>query len=135
MAKQFGFCRSERLKSRKMIDDLFRTGKSFAMPPLRVSYKIVPTDSIPPVQAGVTVSKRHFKRAVDRNRIKRLMREAYRLEKNALHQPLANSGKRLLVFFIYTDNVIQSFESVRTVMQQSLQRLEKILNQQNAGAA
>ena len=84
MAKTFGLGKRERLKSRKQIDNLFAEGKSFAVFPIRVTYSFMPTDGDALVQIGVTVSKRNFKKAVDRNRIKRLFREAYRLQKAEL---------------------------------------------------
>ena len=76
-----------RLKSRKVIDCLFKDGKSFTVFPFRVIYQFTKLPVTPDafqLQAGFSVSKRHFKKAVDRNRIKRLMREAYRLQKNEL---------------------------------------------------
>ena len=79
-AKRFGFGRKEKLKSRKQIDELFLQGKSFSVYPLRVTYRFISSDT-PGVQVGVTAGKKYFKRAVDRNRMKRLMREAYRLQK------------------------------------------------------
>ena len=71
MAKPNGFGKTEKLKSRKQIDDLFARGKSFAIPPIRVSFQFLPAQEKPVFQAGVTASKRNFKKAVDRNRIKR----------------------------------------------------------------
>ena len=98
------FSAKEKLKSRKAIDALFRVGKSFSLFPFRVFY--IREDPAPgvggispgsPVQVGVGAAKRNFKRAVDRNRIKRLLREAYRLQK---HDLKAVPGLR--VFILYT---------------------------------
>ena len=105
MAKEAGFGKAEKLKSRKVVEELFARGKSLNVFPIRISYKFLP---LPPdekvvFQVGVSVSKRNFKRAVDRNRIKRLLREAYRLQKQELIEVLKKQGKIGYIFFIYTD--------------------------------
>jgi ribonuclease P protein component len=76
------FKKTEKLKSQKLIEKLFSDGKSVAAYPLRLVYIKTSFDDAAKIKAGVSVSKRHFKKAVDRNRIKRLMREAYRLNKS-----------------------------------------------------
>jgi ribonuclease P protein component len=85
--KRFGFGRKEKLKSRKQIGELFLNGKNFSVFPLRVTYLFLPSGE-PNVQVGAAAGKRYFKRAVDRNRIKRLIRESYRLQKNDLAELL-----------------------------------------------
>jgi len=75
------------------------------------------------LQMGVTVSKKHFKRAVDRNRIKRLTREAYRLSKQELQQKLENSDKQLLLFFIFTGKELPDFLLVKEKVQVILRKL------------
>jgi ribonuclease P protein component len=79
------------------------------------------------LQAGFSVSKRHFKHAVKRNRIKRLMRESYRLQKGQLKTLLIKNDKKLDVFFIYTSSEIPSFTDVFEKMGQILERLEQVL--------
>lgn len=123
--KRFGFGRKEKLKSRKQIEELFLNGKNFSVFPLRVTYQFLPSGE-PLVQVGVTAGKKHFKRAVDRNRIKRLIREAYRLGKQDLLQKAAERKQSASLFFVYTDKVIPSFTSVREAMTKCLHRLEKI---------
>ena len=78
----FTFNKKEKLKSKKLIDQLFTEGQSVSAYPLRLVYlRTTFADNIV-AKTGVSVSKRNFKTAVDRNRIKRLLREAYRLNKS-----------------------------------------------------
>ena len=78
--------KQERLKSRKLIGKLFEEGESIKKFPFRLVYLKTTHTSKSIIQASFSVPKRNFKKAVDRNRIKRLLREAYRLEKNELQQ-------------------------------------------------
>ena len=98
--KRFGFGRKEKLKSRKQIEELFLNGKNFSIFPLRVTYQFLPAEESM-VQVGVTARKKYFKKAVDRNRVKRLIREAYRLQKNDLKEILHQKSLRLNIFFTY----------------------------------
>lgn len=77
------YSKKDKLKSKILIDQLFATGKSVSAYPLRLVY--IPTTFNDDVKAktGVSVSKRYFKLAVDRNRLKRLLRESYRINKAA----------------------------------------------------
>ena len=88
---KFTLGKQERLKRRKLIEKLYIEGKSVKIYPLRMMYIQTVHSSDYPAQVGVSVPKRNFKRAVDRNRIKRLMRETYRKNKfivyDALEQP------------------------------------------------
>ena len=78
-----------------------------------------------PLQAGFGASSRHFKKAVDRNRIKRLGREAYRLQKEALLQRLTEKGLSLAVFFIYTGKELPEYATVTEKIGVILQKLIK----------
>jgi len=128
VAKKFGLGKKEKLKSRKQIEALFLSGKNFAVFPLRVTYQFHPVkDAF--VQVGVTAGKKYFKRAVDRNRIKRLIREAYRLQKNVLVEVLKQKDQGCLLFFMYTDKTISSFSSIKEAMNKCLKRLEKLAEQ------
>lgn len=76
------------------------------------------------LQAGFTASSRRFKKAVDRNRIKRVLREAYRLRKTALHQKLAEQQKQMVLFFIYTGKEMPASTEVNDKMSLLLQKIE-----------
>jgi ribonuclease P protein component len=132
MPKRFGLPKSERLKSRKQIDALFAGGKSFAQAPIRVSYQLMPSAEKGGLQIGVTASKRNFKKAVDRNRIKRLLREAYRLQKEDVLLQLKTSQKSGIVFFIYIDKTIVSFVTIKEAMAKCLKRLSTIAANENS---
>jgi ribonuclease P protein component len=123
--KRYGFGRKEKLKSRKQIEELFLNGKNFSVYPLRVTYQFLPSEETV-VQVGVTAGKKYFKRAVDRNRIKRLIREAYRIQKNDLVETLKQKRQKGFLFFVYTDKTIASFSVITGAMSKALKRLEKI---------
>ncbi len=125
--KQFTFKNKEKLKSQKLIEQLFTAGKSFSGFPLRVLY--IFTESGFVLQSGFAVSAKNFKKAVDRNRIKRLMREAYRLQKNSLNEKLTLKNKYLAVFFIYTGNEMPVYKDVFEKMTSALKRLQKITDE------
>lgn len=123
--KPSGFGKKEKLKSRKEIEALYATGKSYAVFPIRVKYQLLPLENAVPVQAGVSVSKRHFKRATDRNRLKRLLREAYRLQKSGLLQTMEEKKLRAVVFFMYTGKSLTSFAVVYKTMTACLHLLQQ----------
>ena len=129
--QQFTFKKEEKLKSRKLIEILFKQGNSFSNFPFRVLY-IFSEKGLAPLQCGFAVSGKHFKKAVDRNRIKRLMREAYRLQKNNLTETLKTQGKCMAVFFIYTGNEIPEYQDVMEKIGSSLKRLNKIADEVTA---
>ena len=131
MAKQYTLGKNERLKSRKQIEQLFNNGQRFVSPPFRIfySFQTVPhTTVICPLQAGFGASSRNFKTAVQRNRIKRLTREAYRLQKNALQDKLEEQNRKLNVFFIYTGKELPMYTEVYSSINKALAKLLDINN-------
>lgn len=108
---------------------MFREGTSFALFPFRVYLLWTPADG-PSLQAGFTVSAKNFKKATFRNRIKRVMREAYRLQKYPLDQILQQKGKNLALFFIYTSRDLPDFAATKEKMELAL---KKIIQKTNEG--
>lgn len=125
MAKKYGFGKKDKLKSRKQIEALFASGKSFSAPPLRVTFRFLPSENDIYLQAGVTASKKYYKKAVDRNRVKRLIREAYRLQKAELADYLVQNRLMAHIFFIYTAQEILPFIEIKQAMGQCLKRLKQ----------
>ena len=119
--------KEDKLKSRKVIDMIFTKGKSFSNFPFKIIW--LPANEQNALQTGVGVSSRNFKRAVDRNRIKRLMREAYRLQKNELQQQLQLQNKSLSVFILYTGKELPAYELVFEKFTSILNRLIKLVNE------
>lgn len=127
MSQRFTLGKDERLKRRKIIEQLFNKGKNINVFPFRVHY--MPGNISSPVQAGFTVSSRHFKKAVDRNRIKRLMREAWRLQKNTLQEKLSAAHKHLVVFLVYTGKDILPWETANEKIAVILNKLTSIADE------
>lgn len=75
------------------------------------------------LKAGFAVSSKNFKKAVERNRVKRLMRESYRVQKNYLSEKLFSAGRQLVVFFIYTSKELPDYHQVFQQMQITLERI------------
>ena len=125
----FSFPKYERLKSRKDIETLFRTGKAFFISPLKIIYLELPSQSgMPPIQFGVSAPKRNFKRAVDRNLIKRRIRAIYRTTKSGwLKQPEGNSI-RLQLWILYNGKQIPTSAQLTAWMAEIPVRLEAALS-------
>ncbi|WP_462249584.1 ribonuclease P protein component [Ferruginibacter sp.] len=123
--------KNDKLKSRKAIEQLFKEGKSFSVFPFRVLYLEAPPGSLTKnnLQTAFSVSKKHFKKAVDRNRIKRLIREAWRLQKNILSDKINIRNKNLAVFIIYTGNELPEYELIFEKITAVIKRVLKIINE------
>ena len=128
MAKQFTLGKNERLKSRKSIEQLFSEGKKFKVEPYRVHY-LFNKQRTPSLQFGAGVSTKNFKGAVDRNRIKRLTKEAWRVQKIILQKKLKEKGSGLNVFIIYTGKEPPGYKEVYSKMTIILNKLEKMLDE------
>lgn len=100
---KYSFNKIEKLKSVKLIEQLFDEGKSISVFPLRMVYLSCSFEEDVKLKVGVSVSKRNFKRAVDRNKIKRLLREAYRLNKHVYFNNIATQYA-FMILYIGSEN-------------------------------
>ncbi|RQO32036.1 ribonuclease P protein component [Taibaiella sp. KBW10] len=123
---------TERLKLRKQIETLFRQGEAFSVFPVRVMYTTSPRDKDASLyRAGFSVPKKKMKLAVQRNRIKRLIREAWRLQKHLLQSLLENKEIQLHVFFIFTGKEIPDFPTTQKCMKKAIALLQTKLSPQD----
>ncbi|QLE01058.1 ribonuclease P protein component [Galbibacter sp. BG1] len=114
------FPKKEKLKSATLISTLFTEGNSVSKYPLRLVFmEIEETEKI---KTAVSVSKRSFKKAVDRNRIKRLMREAYRLNKHLFLNTVKENS--LAFMFLYTGKEMPTLEKLNSSMLRIHQKFE-----------
>lgn len=129
----YKFPNREKLKHDKKIEQIFGEGISFHVFPVRIVYTYKKDEKAPGLQAGFSVSKKKFKSAVDRNRIKRLMREGFRLQVPELRGKLKEKDLDLYAMFIFTGvetpdqrAVLKSFKKI---MNRLLSELEGSINQ------
>jgi ribonuclease P protein component len=117
------FRKKERIFRQKEMAVLFEKGTSFTAYPLRVVY--VDRQPVSGAEAAVLISvpKKKFKRAVHRNRIKRLIREAYRLNKQLLLQNLQEKETGLLAGFLFIGNELPDWKTVESAMVKALAAL------------
>jgi ribonuclease P protein component len=124
---KFTYPKTEKLKSKITIDLLFSKGKSVSKYPLRLVFVEsdygIPEDSDQMLKMGVSVSKKYFKHAVDRNYFKRVLRETYRLNKHIL---IDNLDKKYAMMFFYQTKERLSYEEINT---KTIQLFEKFVLQ------
>ena len=119
----FTFKKEERLSSKKRIDELFENGSSFYLSPLRILWLEKKLDVEAHAQVLISVSKKNFKRAVDRNKIKRLIREAYRLNKHTLYASLKRNNRQFVIGLLYTSKIVEPFSLIQQRVIAALNRL------------
>lgn len=109
----FSFPSEERLKHKKLFEQLFSGGNRVFKHPVLAMWSVTDLPEESRIQAGFVAPKKHYKNATDRNRIKRWLREAYRTQKHDLDQVLKSEGKHVAILFITvkTDNI--SYEDIR----------------------
>ncbi|MGB5205401.1 ribonuclease P protein component [Eudoraea sp.] len=123
------FPKKEKLKSEILIRGIFEEGKSITSYPLKLIYLEIKDPARAKIQCGVTVPKRNFKSAVKRNRIKRLLRESYRLNKEQIFNNIEGSFAFL---FLYIGKEIPGYEEVEKHMRVILQKFLKKVSNENS---
>lgn len=121
----FTYPKNERLKSKTTIGLLFSEGKSVSKYPLRLVYRQAEENSEEQTKIGVSVSKKYFKKAVDRNYFKRVLRETYRLNKHLL---LDNLDQPYSIMLFYQTKDRLSYEEINTKMIQLFEKFAAQIN-------
>jgi ribonuclease P protein component len=117
------FSKEERLCSHQLISLLFAKGHTFHLKPFRVTWMIYPLEVSSPVQVLMGVPKYNFHHAVDRNLIRRRMKEAYRLNKQLLYDSLSGTGHKIVVGITYTAKELVEYDFIAAKIILLLQRL------------
>jgi len=118
------FKKYERLSGQKVIDTLFSDGKSFAISPFRVVWLLNQTTGISPAQILISVPKKKIKNAVDRNLVKRRIREAYRKNKDVFYEYLRSNQINCAIAVLYNSNQIADYKEIEEKIILLLQRFQ-----------
>jgi len=122
---RFTFKKDERLSSRKIISKLFEEGKSFTISPFRMLWLETTLSSSSPAQIAFAVPAKKIRLAVDRNRIKRQMREVYRKNKSSLCALLKSQEKQCAMMIVFTGNPKPPFEEIEKKLKLTFLRFEE----------
>lgn len=114
------FTKAERLCSKVVIEKVFTTGKTIVQPSFKLFWLAAEPGQAYPIQVVITVPKRNFKRAVDRNKLKRRIREAYRKQKDLVYKQAGE--KRYSIMISYTGKNIVEYKEIEQKIGSLLQR-------------
>jgi ribonuclease P protein component len=120
-------CKAERLHNNNLIHQLHQSGFAYFLFPFLVKWLVLDESQSPKIAFMPAVSKRNFKKAVDRNRVKRLTREAYRVSKEFLLTSTKLNNKTVVILLLYNGKEILSFEEIKTKVELSLKQIEKLI--------
>ncbi|MEP5613826.1 MAG: ribonuclease P protein component [Cyclobacteriaceae bacterium] len=121
---EYGFSKKEKLTGKKKIEELFRSGSSFYLDAFQVKYQPGSSEELNH-RLLITVPKKNFKRAVDRNLLKRRIREAYRLNKKLLLK--RGENEFFYIAFIYLSKNILPFIEIQDQLIACLKRLDSVV--------
>ncbi len=121
--QRYTYGKNQKLKSTKVIDLLFKEGKSLQQYPVRFIWMKV--DSETTLQASVAVSKRFFAKAVDRNKLKRHLRESWRLQKNVIEKELLQKEISIVGMIVFTGKLIKDHQLIAASLEKILVKLKQ----------
>ena len=124
MESRFTFSRAEKLKQKRLFDQLFRGAQKKLHHPVLAIWQVCELPEPVPAQVGFSVPKKHFKKAVQRNQVKRRLREAYRLNNSSLHHQLNSNQTQIAVLFVTLKTNNTSFDHLQEKMVLLLQDIE-----------
>lgn len=125
--KKASLVKGERLCGVKAVSELFTVGRFLSVPPLKIIYRTAPADkSFSTTRVLISVPKRHFKKATDRNLIRRRIREAWRLNRMPLTERLDDSGRRMDLAIIWNDTEIRPYVFVTKCVTEMIGRLTNL---------
>jgi ribonuclease P protein component len=130
----YSFNKQQRLCSKKLIDQVFDQGQAVVKYPLKMVFLETQFSEVFPIKVGFSVPKKFQRKAVDRNLIKRRMREAYRLNKHLAVTDLNKSQKQYAVFIIYLSKEKTDFKSIQDKTIFLLRRLVEIVNSKQSAS-
>ena len=117
------FPKEERLHGRTTVAEVFAKGKRFQLDPFRIVWRTRAQDDLPSIRFGISVSKKISKKAVERNRIKRCNREAFRAVKQSFIEELLAQNKQIDLFLVYSGSIETNTEALKEKIILILNRL------------
>lgn len=124
---RYTFKKGERLRKKTYIESLFEANKSFLCYPLKFFYREIEEVQTVPVQVLIVVPKKKLRKAVDRNLIKRRIRETYRIRKETIIDKIQSKRKLLLLGVMYLSDKKIDYKQIDNVMEKGIEKLREKL--------